>query len=241
MTKTIFSSSTPLVTSAASGDLIWLGVTASSLLRRITKANFIGATLTGGGVLATGGFTLTVGANSAINGTLAGGGSITATGTNTIAGSLSGGGEVATAGFTLTVPATGIAALRNAVQAFTKSQVMRPDTTSAVALTLDMPVSTTAYAAEFQYNGVTRFRFVAQPASTGISITENDLGNNVAGPYVRINRNSNGTNPTPGFLILHDKGGTDRYLWVDTTGDLRIHTSIPLNADTVGTVVGTQS
>lgn len=241
MTKTIFSSSTPTITSAASNDLIWVGVVASNILKKITKANFMGGVLTGGGTLATGGFTLTVGANSAINGTLAGGGSITTTGTNTIAGSVTGGGTVATAGFTLTVPETGIAACRNTVQAFTKSQVMRPDTTGAVALTVDMPASTSAYAAEYQYNGTTRFRFVAQSGATAISMTENDLGNNVAGPYIRINRNSNATNPTPGFLILHDKGGTDRYLWVDTTGDLRIHTSIPLNSDTVGTVVGTQS
>lgn len=239
MTKTINGLTT--TTSAASGDYIPLWVAASSYTRKITKANFIGATITGGGTLATGGFTLTVGANSAINGTLAGGGSITTTGTNTIAGSVTGGGTVATAGFTLTVPETGIAAMRNTVQAFIKSQVMRPDTTNAVALTVDMPASTSSYASEFQYNGTTRFRFVAQAAATAISITENDLGNNVAGPYIRINRNSNATNPTPGFLILHDKGGTDRYLWVDTTGDLRIHTSIPLNSDTVGTVVGTQS
>jgi len=31
------------------------------------------------------------------------------------------------------------------------------------------------------------------------------------------------------------------YLWVDSTGDLRIHTAIPTNQDSDGTVVGTQS
>jgi hypothetical protein len=246
MTKTI--NGLTVTTSAASGDYVPIWRASNADTRKITKANFIGAILTGGGTIATGGFTLTVGGTSAINGTISGAGTLatagytlTLAGTSSLAGTVSGGGTIATAGFTLTVPETGIAAMRNTVQAFIKSQVMRPDTTNAVALTLDMPAGTTSYASEFQYNGVTRFRFVAQAGATAISMTENDLGNNVAGPYIRINRNSNATNPTPGFLILHDKGGTDRYLWVDTTGDLRIHTSIPLNADTVGTVVGTQS
>jgi hypothetical protein len=57
------------------------------------NSSIMGATLTGDGTVATGGFTLTVGGNSTINGTL------------------SGGGTVATAGFTLTVPATGTAAI----------------------------------------------------------------------------------------------------------------------------------
>lgn len=34
---------------------------------------------------------------------------------------------------------------------------------------------------------------------------------------------------------------TTYYLWVDNTGDLRIHTSIPTNDDSDGTVVGAQS
>lgn len=49
-----------LVTSAAAGDEIALWVVASNVLRRITKANFMGAALTGGGTIVTGGYTLTV-------------------------------------------------------------------------------------------------------------------------------------------------------------------------------------
>lgn len=49
-----------LTTSAAAADLIEIEVAASGLSRRITKANFIGATLTGGGTIATGGFTGTL-------------------------------------------------------------------------------------------------------------------------------------------------------------------------------------
>lgn len=49
-----------LVTSAAAADLIEIEVAASGLSRKITKANLIGATLTGGGSIVTGGFTLTI-------------------------------------------------------------------------------------------------------------------------------------------------------------------------------------
>lgn len=49
-----------LVTSAAADDLIEIEVAASGLSRKITKANLIGATFTGGGSIVTGGFTLTV-------------------------------------------------------------------------------------------------------------------------------------------------------------------------------------
>ena len=34
---------------------------------------------------------------------------------------------------------------------------------------------------------------------------------------------------------------TPYYLWVDSTGDLRIHTSVPTNQNGDGTVVGAQS
>uniref|UniRef100_A0A6M3XY94 Uncharacterized protein n=1 Tax=viral metagenome TaxID=1070528 RepID=A0A6M3XY94_9ZZZZ len=50
----------------------------------------------------------------------------------------------------------------------------------------------------------------------------------------------------PSILCLHataDSTGvkTPYYLWVDSTGDLRIHTAIPTNQDSDGTVVGAMS
>lgn len=47
----------------------------------------------------------------------------------------------------------------------------------------------------------------------------------------------------PGVLALQDKNGTTYYVWVDTTGDLRIGTTepTPTNGDTVGAVAGTQT
>lgn len=49
-----------VTTSAAAADLVPIWVAGSAVTRRITKVNFIGATLTGGGTIATGGYTLTV-------------------------------------------------------------------------------------------------------------------------------------------------------------------------------------
>jgi hypothetical protein len=51
---------------------------------------------------------------------------------------------------------------------------------------------------------------------------------------------------SPSILCLHataDSTGvkTPYYLWVDSTGDLRIHTAIPTNQDSDGSIVGGQS
>lgn len=50
---------------------------------------------------------------------------------------------------------------------------------------------------------------------------------------------------TPGLIALESiaSGGTKTtyYLWVDGTGDLRIHNAYPTDQDADGTIVGTQS
>jgi len=55
-----------------------------------------------------------------------------------------------------------------------------------------------------------------------------------------------GTPDKPSILAMDavaDSSGvrTTYYLWVDTTGDLRIHSAIPTNQDSDGTVVGAMS
>jgi hypothetical protein len=97
-----------VVTSAAAADEILIWRAANNDTRRITKANFLGLTATGGGTFATGGFTLTLNGDSAINGTLA------------------------AAGFTLTVPATGTAALLGTAQTFSATQTFAALTASGV-------------------------------------------------------------------------------------------------------------
>lgn len=65
------------------------------------------------------------------------------------------------------------------------------------------------------------------------------------GSGLHADRNSNASTPAPGWLGLSQSDGTMKYLWVDTSGNLRIHTTSPSSAggvgDTAGTVVGTQT
>ena len=69
-----------------------------------------------------------------------------------------------------------------------------------------------------------------------------DLGDGHEGVGVSIGRNTNSTNTGAGWLCLTGKGGTAYYLWVDATGDLRVHTAAPTHAnDLAGVVVGGQS
>lgn len=69
----------------------------------------------------------------------------------------------------------------------------------------------------------------------------NVTGGGAAGANLIIGRNT--ANPAPAVITLFDKDGTARYLWVDSTGDLRVGTTYPnsVTGDTIGTVVGTQS
>jgi hypothetical protein len=97
-----------LVTTVAAADTIDIRRTAQGDTRSITQANFVGATITGGGTIVTGGNTLTLNGNSAINGTLS------------------------APGFTLTVPATGTAALLGTAQTFSATQTFAALTASGV-------------------------------------------------------------------------------------------------------------
>jgi hypothetical protein len=86
--------------------------TVAGASRSITKQNLLGIAITGTGTLNTGTFTLTVAGNSVINGSFAGGmvGGFTLTlGANT---AITGGGTLALGGFTATIPATGTVALK---------------------------------------------------------------------------------------------------------------------------------
>lgn len=249
-----------VTTSAASGDLVPMWVAASSVTRKVTKANFIGATITGGGTFATGGFTVTATGTSTINGSLvgniSGGGTVatggftlTVSGTSTIngsvVGSMTGSGTVATGGFTLTVPATGTAMLLGTAQTvsgaktFTVGQII--DMAAAnTALTLNNPSHTIINTMVIQNQGVDRMIFSARNALTQLTLAQADYGASTSGPRVVIGNNTNATGG-PGMLSLYNAGGTQYYLWVTSTGVLRIGTTAPTTSDTIGTVVGTQT
>lgn len=61
-------------------------------------------------------------------------------------------------------------------------------------------------------------------------------------PRLHVERQSGGLT-APGVVALEAKNGTLYYLWVDTTGAVRVGTTEPniTNGDTVGTKVGTQT
>lgn len=123
-----------LVTSAAAADLIEIEVAASGLSRKITKANLIGATLTGGGSIVTGGFTLTIPKTGTVPvGTGTDGrvaqwsGDANTLAAATLAKTGAGVLTLAAAGaYTLTVPATGTAVLLDAVQTLTSKTLTTP-------------------------------------------------------------------------------------------------------------------
>lgn len=54
---------------------------------------------------------------------------------------------------------------------------------------------------------------------------------------------SKGDSSEPGFVVLQTAADVQYYLWVDSTGDLRISAANtkPTSYDADGTVVGTQS
>jgi len=67
-------------------------------------------------------------------------------------------------------------------------------------------------------------------------------GASAFGSLLEVGYNSSGGG-APASLALQTKAGVPHYIWVDTTGDLRIDTSPPSESggDVTGTVVGTQS
>jgi len=74
--------------------------------------------------------------------------------------------------------------------------------------------------------------------------THNSVGtDNLANPLLPTVTCVDGTvgKYQPGMIELKEADGTPHYLWVDSTGDLRIHTAIPTDPEANGTIVGTQS
>ena len=49
------------------------------------------------------------------------------------------------------------------------------------------------------------------------------------------------TNTAPGILSLQAGDGDYIYFWVDNSGNLRTHTSVPTNSNTDGSLVASQT
>jgi len=76
-----------------------------------------------------------------------------------------------------------------------------------------------------------------QVSKTGDTII-GDLTNAGKG-YLHI-KGDDDSDDDPGCLVLYAHNGVPYYLWVDNTGDLRIHTAAPTDEDADGDIVGTQ-
>jgi hypothetical protein len=72
-------------------------------------------------------------------------------------------------------------------------------------------------------------------------VTSSTIPASNIGPTISIGRNSNGSGPVSGALVFENVSGTSYYLWVDSTGKLRIGTSSPAVSDVGGSVVGSQA
>jgi hypothetical protein len=78
--------------------------------------------------------------------------------------------------------------------------------------------------------------------TTAVGAVTYAAGAAAPGPMIGVGRNTSGAGAA-GRLSLVNLGGTQYYLWVDASGNFRIHTTTPVegSGDTSGTVVGTQS
>lgn len=126
-----------------------------------------------------------------------------------------------------------------------------PTSTTAVAQVINAVASTSVVTSQWKYNSTDAAYLQTAAGATDFTLQSRDFGNNVAGPQMRILRNTNaGTEgPTAGTLRYLIADNTLTYsLWVDVTGDYRIHTAAPTGStgsptvsDTAGVVVGDQT
>lgn len=111
---------------------------------------------------------------------------------------------------------------------------------STVGLVVDTAATPSAPTITLQKNGVDTHLFGCTAANY-ISLRPLDNGS-AQGCSIEISRNSNASTPAAGFVSLHRNSGTIDRIWSDASGNLRIWTANPTNAnDTAGTVVGTQT
>lgn len=132
--------------------------------------------------------------------------------------------------------------LTNRANTYTATQTIAPASSGNKGVIINQPTGTlyTYPALELQLNGTERMRFSVASNSNEIVLASYDNSSSI-GPYIAVGRNSNATTPAPGFLQLIDKGAANRYIWPDSSGNLRTNTSAPTSSDTGGTVIGTQT
>jgi hypothetical protein len=211
--------------------------------KRISKANFSGGLMTGGGTLATGGFTLTLTGNGTLN----------------------------LGGFTLTAPATGTAALKtgtpvgtrlamwsdantlqdaninvasvaqiNAFQTYTRGITINPPT-GDIGLLIDTVSNPTERPLRIRMNGVERFSYLMNNTNNQLSFLGFDNGTG-GGPIILVGPNANASTPTPGQVIMTQANGTNASIYPDNSAVWRTFAGGVNNGNFAsGTVIGAQT
>lgn len=129
---------------------------------------------------------------------------------------------------------------------FTNTITIAPTSTGASGLIVNQPAGTTNLGLRIQLAG-TSYVYALYPghanaASGAVIQADWDGGNNLAGPYLEIGRNTNATKAGAGFIRLRARGGSAYRVWIDNAGVARVHTADPIfDNDTAGTVIGAQT
>jgi hypothetical protein len=201
------------LTSPSTSDELGIWDVSAAQYKRIAVSNLLGGTITGGGTIATGGYTLTV----------------PATGTAALRNST----NDFTVNQSISVDTGDMAfAVTNASTASLAVGISSESSSAAAVGYRNYRVA---------HDGALRGFWTATSGESEIQLSPWDNGSG-PGSHLSLRRNSNGATPAAGFVELSELDGTLQRIWPDNSGNLRIYNADPTNAnDTSGTVVGTQT
>lgn len=149
-------------------------------------------------------------------------------------------------GYATVAQIRGTGAVKDGGNTFTAGQVIEPTGTGDFGLIINSPAGTTNLGLRIQLAGASYFYLLYPGHVNGPSgaavVPSVDSGNNLAGAYLELGRNSNATKPGAGFVRMTARSGSTYRVWPDNSGVLRIHTADPIyDNDAAGTVVGAQT
>lgn len=126
--------------------------------------------------------------------------------------------------------------------AFTATQSFVPSATGDHAISVNVPTSTTGDTLRMLYNNTLRARISILSNDTLLSLPSFNNGSSF-GCRFYLGRNSNGSTPSGGIILMEASNGTFYPLFFDTSGNLRTDTAgnVQPTSVTSGTVVGTQT
>ena len=200
-------------TTPGASDFVGIWDVGAGQFKKVKRSNLVGATITGVGTIATGGYTLTV----------------PATGTAALL-------DRANAFTTYQT-------ITSSTTAYALAVTSTATSSSAAGVSSDSNALASAGFRNFRlaHNTTMRGYWSATAAETLLHMASFDNGA-AEGCHISLGRNSNGSTPAAGFVEMADKGNTIYRVWPDDSGNLRINNADPTNAnDTAGTVIGAQT